>query len=203
MEWADFLVDGFSFVDFAPGARVLDVGCGGGEQLEELRRAGLDAVGVEPSRVLVDQVTARGLVVLHGEAERLPIESQSVDGVVCKVVVPYTDERRTIAEWARVLRPGGRVLAAYHGAGYYLRYLTIGPGLGPRVYGARSLVNTWWYAATDRRLPGFLGDTIYQSARRLAQYYREFGFDLERDVPAPSYRGKPVFIYHRLRRRGA
>jgi SAM-dependent methyltransferase len=203
VEWADFIVEGFSFVDFAPGTRVLDVGCGGGEQLEALRRAGLDAVGVEPSQVLVDQVAARGLTVFRGAAERLPIESQSVDGVVCKVVVPYTDERRAVAEWARVLRPGGRVLAAYHGAGYYLRYLTTGPGLAPRVYGARSLVNTWWYAATDRRLPGFLGDTLYQSARRLATYYEEFGFELERDVPAPTYRGKPVFIYHRLRRRGA
>ena len=200
-EWADFIVEGFSFADFAPGSRVLDVGCGSGEQLEDLRRAGLDPVGVEPSQALVDDVTARGLTVLRGEAERLPIESQSVDGVVCKVVVPYTDERRAIAEWARVLRPGGRVLAAYHGAGYYLRYLTTGPGFAYRVYAARSLVNTWWYAVTDRRLPGFVGDTLYQSTKRLAGYYGKFGFELERAVPAPTYGGKPVFIYHQLRRR--
>jgi SAM-dependent methyltransferase len=200
-EWAGFIVEGFSFVDFAPGSRVLDVGCGSGEQLEDLRRAGLDPVGVEPSQDRVDEVAARGLVVHRGAAERLPIESQSVDGVVCKVVVPYTNERRAIAEWARVLRPGGRVLAVYHGAGYYLRYLTTGPGLAFRVYGARSLVNTWWYALTDRRLPGFVGDTLYQSAKRLADYYDEFGFELEREVPAPTYGGKPVFIYHRLRRR--
>ena len=200
-EWADFIVEGFSFADFAPGSRVLDVGCGSGEQLEDLRRAGLDPVGVEPSQALVDDGTARGLAVLRGAAERLPIESQSVDGVVCKVVLPYTDERRAIAEWARVLRPGGRVLASYHGAGYYLRYLTSGPGVAPRLYAARSLVNTWWYALADRRLPGFLGDTIYQSGKRLAEYYDQFGFVLERDVPAPLYRGKPVFIYHRLRRR--
>ena len=94
--------------------------------------------------------------------------------MICKVVVPYTDERRAIGEWARVLRPGARARVTYHGAGYYARYLIDGPGLMLRIYGLRSLVNTWWYAATDRRLPGFVGDTLYQSAKRLATYYREF-----------------------------
>jgi hypothetical protein len=61
--------------------------------------------------------------------------------------------------------------------------------------------STWWYALTDRRLPGFVGDTIYQSAKRLADYYDEFGFMLEREAPAQTYGGKPVFIYHQLRRR--
>ena len=127
MEWSDFIVRDFSFVEFAPGSRVVDIGCGDGDQLEDLQRAGLDPVGIERSQPLVDEVTARGLPVLHGVAERLPIRSHSADGVICKVVVPYTDERKAISEWARVLRPGGRVLAAYHGAGYYLRYLTSGP----------------------------------------------------------------------------
>ena len=200
-EWADYLLHDFNFVAFAPGSRVLDVGCGAGEQLERLLRTGVEAVGVEPSQDLVDRLVGRGLRAVRGEAERLPVESGSFDGLICKVVVPYTDERLAIAEWARVLRPGGRVLAAYHGAGYYLRYLTIGPGLGLRVYGARSLVNTWWYALTNRRLPGFLGDTMYQSMKRLAAYYDAFGLELERATPAPAYRGKPVFLYHELRRR--
>jgi len=199
-EWSDYLVRDFNFVAFDPGARVVDVGCGDGEQLEKLRRAGLEGMGVEPSHALVEDLVARGYHAVHGAAERLPVESQSVDGLICKVVVPYTDERRAVSEWARILRPGGRVLAAYHGAGYYLRYLTTGPGVALRVYAARALVNTWWYALTDQRLPGFLGDTIYQSSKRLAEYYREFGFSLERAVPAPDFHGKPVFIYHELRR---
>jgi len=199
-EWADFILDDFSYVDFAPGSRVLDVGCGSGEQLETLRRAGLEAVGVEPSSETVDRLTARGLNAIRGVAEQLPVESESFDGIVCKVVLPYTDERKAIAEWARVLRPGGRVRASYHGAGYYLRYLTEGPGLAYRVYAARSLVNTWWYALTRQRLPRFIGDTLYQSTKRLAEYYQEFGFTLERATPSPRFRGKPVFIYHELRK---
>jgi SAM-dependent methyltransferase len=199
-EWADFILDDFSYVDFAPGSRVLDVGCGNGEQLESLRRAGFDATGIEPSAGQVDQLIARGFKAIRGVAEQLPVESESFDGIVCKVVLPYTDERKAVAEWARVLRPGGRVRASYHGAGYYLRYLTNGPGLAYRVYAARSLVNTWWYALTRQRLPGFIGDTLYQSTKRLAEYYQEFGFTLERESPSPRFRGKPVFIYHELRK---
>ena len=199
-EWTDYLVEDFSFVAFPRGSRVLDVGCGDGDQLETLRRAGMDAIGVDRAQPIVDALTARGLPAVRGVAEELPAASESMDGLVCKVVVPYTDERRAIAEWARVLRPGGRVLAAYHGAGYYLRCLTTGPGLGLRLYALRSLVNTWLYALTDKRLPGFLGDTVYQSAKRLAECYRESGLALERAVPAPTYHGKPVFIYHELRR---
>jgi SAM-dependent methyltransferase len=199
-EWAGFILDEFSFTDFPPGARVLDVGCGEGAQLRLLREAGCGAVGVEPAASTVSRLVAAGLDVRQGTAEHLPVEDRSFDGVVCKAVLPYTDERRAIAEWSRVLRPGGRVRATYHGAGYYLRYLLEGPALPNRVYAARSLANGWWYALTGRRIPGWLGDTLYQSRARLARYYRRFGFALEREWPAPTFHGKPVFIYHELRR---
>jgi SAM-dependent methyltransferase len=199
-DWSDFILPGFDFSAFPPGSQVLDVGCGSGDQLRMLEQAGLGAIGVEPRQDMVDALVAEGFDVRRGVAEQLPLADGSCDGLICKVVVPYTDERKAISEWARVLRPGAPALVAYHGAGYYVRYVVDGPGLMPRIYGLRSLVNTWWYAATERRLPGFVGDTLYQSTKRLAEYYREFGLVLERAWPSPLYRGKPVFIYHELRR---
>jgi ubiquinone/menaquinone biosynthesis C-methylase UbiE len=108
-EWAGFLLEEFSFTDFPPGARVLDVGCGEGDQLRLLRATGCEAVGVEIAASTVSRLVAAGLDVRLGRAEQLPVEDRSFDGVVCKVVLPYTDERCAIAEWSRVLRPGGRV----------------------------------------------------------------------------------------------
>lgn len=200
-EWADYLVADFSYSAFPRGSRVVDVGCGSGEQLKELRDAGVDPIGVEPTASLVQDLRARGYDVRQGYAEQLPVEDRSVDGVVCKVALPYTDERRAISEWARVLRPGGRVRASFHGVGYYVRYLLEGPGMPRRIYAMRSLVNSWWYSATGNRLPTFLADTLYQSARRLERYYATFGFSVDRVWPAPRYRGKPVFIYHELTKR--
>ena len=149
-EWADFILDEFSFSAFPPGSRVLDVGCGSGDQLRMLRQAGLDAIGVEPRRELVDSLVAEGYDVRQGVAEQLPFNDASCDGLICKVVVPYTDERKAVAEWARVLRPGSVARVSYHGAGYYVRYVVDGPGALLRIYGLRALVNTWWYAATRR-----------------------------------------------------
>ena len=198
LEWADYIVKGFSFTAFPRGSRVLDVGCGRGGELVALRDAGFDPVGVEPTAPLVHDLIARGFDVRQGYAEQLPVDDHSVDGVVCKVALPYTDERRAIGEWGRVLRQGGRVRACYHGAGYYLRYLVEGPSGPLRIYAMRSLANSWWYSLTGRRLPSFIGDTLYQSSTRLAEYYDKFGFSLDRSWPAPKYRGKPVFIYHEL-----
>jgi SAM-dependent methyltransferase len=201
LDWADYIVREFSYTVFPLGSRVLDVGCGSGEQLVALRDAGVDPIGVEPTAFLVHDLTSRGFDVREGHAEQLPVEDRSVDGVVCKVALPYTDERRAISEWARVLRQGGRVRACYHGSGYYLRHLREGPGAALRVYAIRSLANSWVYAATRHRLPGFIGDTLYQSSTRLADYYRTFGFSLDRAWPAPQYAGKPVVIYHELTKR--
>jgi SAM-dependent methyltransferase len=201
LDWAEYIVREFSYTAFPRGSRVLDVGCGSGEQLVALRDAGVDPVGVEPAASLVHELTARGFDVRQGYAEQLPVEDRSVDGLVCKVALPYTDERRAIGEWARVLRQGGRVRACFHGAGYYLRHLQQGPGVALRIYAMRALVNSWWYSASGRRLPGFIGDTIYQSPKRLAEYYATYGFSLDRSWPAPQYGGKPVFIYHELTKR--
>ena len=133
LEWTDFIVHGFDYCRFPLGSRVLDVGCGAGEQLASLRRAGIEAVGVEPSRELVESLVAAGFDARRGFAEQLPVEDRSFDGLICKVVLPYTDERRAIAEWSRVLRPNATVRASYHGAGYYLRYLFDGTGVAERI----------------------------------------------------------------------
>ena len=201
-EWDEYTVDDFHFTDFPPGARVLDVGCGEGDQLHALRAAGCTAVGVEPDPNAVQALCRQGLDVHLGVAEALPVDSASFDGLLCKVVLPYCDERRAILEWSRVLKRGARVRACYHAAGYYVRYLVEGGARGRRVYATRSLMNTWAYALSGRRLPGWLGDTMYQSRRRLARWYREAGLQVESERTGKSFAGLPVFIYHVLRYEG-
>jgi len=198
-DWSDYILPDYDFTSFAPGTVVLDIGCGKGRQLQQLVHKGCRAVGIEPSSDLVSQCTALGLNVMEGRAENLPFADSSFDGIICKVVMPFTVEPEALREMSRVLKSGGTAQMCYQGAGYYLRYLLLGPGLKFRLYAFRTVLNTWLFAFSGKVLPGFLGDTIYQSARRLRSYYQQNSFELIKETPSPTFLGLPVFIYHQFR----
>ena len=103
------------------GERVLDVGCGSGAVTREIaRRVGSRgaAVGLDPSPALL--AVARELAkeagvgdrieFREGDAIRLPLPDGSFDAVVCVTVLSHVPRGETaIPEFARVLRPGGRL----------------------------------------------------------------------------------------------
>lgn len=182
----------------SPGESTLDVGCGSGDLLIELKNLGAEVRGVEIDPSLIDACCGRGLDVQRGSAERLPFPVESFDRIVCSVVVPYTDEKQAVAEWARVVKPGGRIFATYHGLGYGLHYLMRGPGVKRRIYGLRMLLNTAWYQVMGRKIPGFFGDTLCQTNPQLRSYYSRFGLVLERETLAATFLGFPHVICHQL-----
>ena len=198
--WARYIDAEYRFADYPPQARVLDVGFGDGQHMRRLLARGCRAVGVEYDRRLAARAAADGLLVSRAQAEALPVASGSLDGLVCAVVLPYTDEARTIAEIGRVLRPGGIARLSCHGLGYALRSLLTARTARQLFYSARMLVNTWVYAVVGRRLPGFLGDTLYQSRPRLHRYYERAGLELVDERAHARFLGAPVFLYHTVRR---
>lgn len=93
---------------FAPFPRCLDVGCGVGANLPVLRRLCAVVEGVDPSRQAISWCRERGFTEARlGDAEALPAQDGELDLVTCLDVLEHLDDRRAIAEAARVLRPGG------------------------------------------------------------------------------------------------
>jgi SAM-dependent methyltransferase len=177
--------------DFPPSAVVLDVGCGIGKQLAQA--SGRLIIGVEPDVASANHAHGRGFPVIRAYAEHLPFASHSCDGVICKGVLPYTLEDDALREIRRVVKQNCKCYLAGNGSGYYLNYFLLG-SLKERIYGLRALLNTWWWILTHRRLPGFVGDTIYQSDRRLRSYFKSNGFQVVSQQQT-RFLGFPVFIY--------
>ena len=198
--WQEYVLKDYDFSAFRPGGRVLDLGCGEGEQLLDLRSHGVLAIGIDPYRPSLEACRTQRLPVVQARAEEIPVTDASLDGLLCKGVIPYTDAPRTFGEIRRVLKEAAPAHCVYLGAGYYLRYFLYPHHWKYNLYGLRTLVNTWLYAATGWRLPGFLGDTVYQSRRRVAEHYRRSNLQLVRDMPARTFIGFPVFIYHAIRK---
>ena len=89
---------------------VVELGCGDGRLLEQLRGPGVATrLGVDWSPRMVAAARAGGHAAVLARAERLPLPSASADTVVSGAQ-GLRDARwdATLAEVARVLRPGGR-----------------------------------------------------------------------------------------------
>ena len=89
---------------------VLDIGCGWGGLTERLRPYG-KVSGVEPSAAAREEAGRRGVAVLAGSAERLPVADGSVHLAVATDVIEHLeDDVAALSEIARVLRPDGQAL---------------------------------------------------------------------------------------------
>ena len=108
-----------SLAGITPETKVLDVAAGtGATALFLAKNFGCQVVGLEYSRDLVDQANdaaaAAGLThkvkFQQGDAENLPFDGGSFDLIFCECAYcTFPNKEAAAAEFARVLRPGGRL----------------------------------------------------------------------------------------------
>ncbi|MDQ0382010.1 methyltransferase domain-containing protein [Amycolatopsis thermophila] len=103
----------YELLHIAPGAPIVDVGCGSGRAVAELTERGAECVGVDPSETMLTAARHRrpGLEFVSGTAEELPFP----DGVFAgyradKVFHEVHDAEAALREAMRVLAPGGRIV---------------------------------------------------------------------------------------------
>jgi SAM-dependent methyltransferase len=166
-------------VEFPPGARVLEIGCGPGPVARELAaRPGVrEVVGVDPSPEFLARAKelAAGLANLtfvEGDGRALPFDEGEFDVVVCHTVLCHVPgPEAVLAETVRVLRPGG-MLAVFDGD-YITTTVATGP-FDPLQACAEScrenLVHDPWLA---RRLPVLLGEAGFTDLRLRGHSYVE------------------------------
>jgi SAM-dependent methyltransferase len=96
-----------------PGSVVVDVGCGPGREIGVLRSLGFRAYGIDRS---FGQLRVGGLPgVARGDMRWLPVRTGSVDALWCQAAllhIPRAEVPVVLAEFGRVVRPGGRLYLA-------------------------------------------------------------------------------------------
>ncbi len=93
------------------GARVADLGCGGGRDLRLLRERGLDPIGLDSAEalaVIAQQYSGASVVV--GDLRSLPFGANAFDGVWASASLLHlrrANMSAPLAEIFRVIRAGG------------------------------------------------------------------------------------------------
>jgi SAM-dependent methyltransferase len=115
-----WLLELFAELEPQPGQLVLDIGARDAVgAIELVRRHALRAVALDPvalhceraRKAVADAGLADSIDVVEGVVEDLPLDDASVDWIWCRDVLVHVDARKGLAECARVLRPGGAMVA--------------------------------------------------------------------------------------------
>lgn len=104
----------FSLIDAGAGKKALDVGCRDGYWSEKLKSRGYEVVScdLEPHYP--------GAVTLNAN-QRLPFADNTFDVVWCSEVIEHLiDPYFTVAEFKRILRPGGSLVMTTPNQGFWL-----------------------------------------------------------------------------------
>lgn len=179
--WRRFLV---SRMDAGPEDTVLDVATGTAAVAMELaRRTGCRVVGLDQSAEMLAEgrrrVAAAGLAdrieLVQGEAERLPFDDASFDGLTFTYLLRYVeDPEATLGELARVVRPGGTIAMLEFGLpqGLARPAWELWVRLGLPAAGA--LISPGW-----REVGSFLGPSIrdFHRAHDLPGMWRRAGIE--------------------------
>jgi SAM-dependent methyltransferase len=188
--------------------RVLDVGCGAGQELTPFARGGAFGVGVylNPAsaphgrRLYARHLPAADVAFITSAAEHLPFRDGAFDAAICRVALPYTDNARALAEIGRVLRPGGVLLLKIHHHRFYVAEALAGlrkRRILPAVHAARVIAAGCWYQITGRQPRGrlFSGETAL-SESLLRRELSRAGLEIVRRLPDWNAE-TPAYVIHR------
>ncbi|OLP16499.1 hypothetical protein BST81_21210 [Leptolyngbya sp. 'hensonii'] len=140
------------------GQRVLDAGCGVGQwtvalaqRFEQVESIDLKEDRLDILATVVQQLGVTNVRWQQGSIEQLPYPDDCFDAIFCYGVLMFTQVEKTLAEFYRVLAPGGRVYICLNADGWS-KFLIQERGLQDEnalQAGRDVLYNTYWNRAVN------------------------------------------------------
>jgi ubiquinone/menaquinone biosynthesis C-methylase UbiE len=190
------------FLPPADGARILDVGCGSGllafamcEQYGSVVGGDIQLENIALTQQGADERGITNLRLAALNALHLPFADRAFDAIVVNGVLewlglnttgedPVRRQQRAIAEFRRVVRPGGWIYLGIENRAA-LRNLLIDPHMRkPLLSALPRRIADWW----SRRVYGRPFQAFIHTPAQLKRLLREGGFaDLRLFAPVPTY----------------
>jgi SAM-dependent methyltransferase len=187
-------------VDARAGMRLLDAGCGPGNYHPRLIRDGVSIVASDMSPGMVREAAARPIATVVADAQRLPFAPASFDRVMANHMLYHVpDIPAALAEFRRVLRPGGRAVFATNAVGNNRRMFelhhaaarecgfTVSAGVTSRFsLDSLAMVHEVFPSA---RVEVLRNAFIFPEAEPILRYYASFMVDMiDRPLPDDAHR---------------
>jgi SAM-dependent methyltransferase len=176
--------------------RVLDIGCGAGQEMLPFVESGAQGIGIDASpivgqvgRTMFERAVPGGKVeFVRASGATLPFKDDSFDVVICRIALMYMDNKAALSEIGRVLRQPGRFLLKYHAPLYYWAKFGIGLKSGhfkSAIHASRVLFAGYYYYFTGGQLFNSFsaGGEIFQSQRRLVKDLAKVGMKIHSEMP--------------------
>jgi 2-polyprenyl-3-methyl-5-hydroxy-6-metoxy-1,4-benzoquinol methylase len=211
-EYINWIEDGrtlqFPLETEVAGKRVLDVGCGWGRYVLTMRNLGADCTGIDVSeaylqlgKILAEREGVEHLSTVRGSAERLPFEDAAFDLVCCIRSFAYMNQPEALLEFARVLKPSGRLIIATPTIEMWLRrwrghWLRL-TGSRKRLRWVLNSYSTHWFGKRPFFLPAGLNNPAYPTLSFMTSLET---FDFHPVDPYPVYHGETAWFMLEHRR---
>jgi SAM-dependent methyltransferase len=186
--------------------RILDIGCGAGQEMLPFIERGASGVGMDITaevgkvgrQMYAEAGFADRVSFLRSSGNDLPFADDSFDVLICRGALMFMENRRALAEMARILKPGGVFLLKVQDAPYY--WWKVGHGLKTgslltSVHAARVLFAGNWYKLTGKQLFNKItaGGEIYLSKNVLSRELSALNMKITGEMPDTN-RQTPSFV---------